>query len=320
MTTFKSNSANTFPRTAFTLVELLVVIAIIGILVGITLPAVQMVRESARRTQCLNNLKQQSLAMLSYETAHEKLPPGYTWTTQSLWSAHILPHLDEDVIFRNLDFNSGIWTTVGEGNYEACRTLISEFQCPSSNVPPHVANAQGIDGRCPSTYIACASGTNNRESGDKPYVGDPNPLNSDGLFYQDSKTKLSDIRDGQSSTILIGESLFSFTFFGDDYANSTEIPDHWYIGSQHLGGQTPADNSTDVSECLGSSACRINAFKDLTLPINELELGFSSFHPGATQLSFADGHCETISDEVNQSVLMALGTRRGGESLSLIHI
>ena len=302
-------------RFAFTLVELLVVIAIIGILVGILLPAVQMVRESARRTQCLNHLKQQSLAVLSYEAAHQQLPPGYTWPAQAFWSAYILPHLDQDVIYKDLDLEGGAWTTVDTPNYIACQTYLGVFQCPSSSAPTHVASAQGIDGRVPCTYIACGSGTNNRESGCKPYVGDPDRKLSDGLFYQDSSTQLADIRDGQSTTILIGESLFSFTVFGQDYADSPEIPDHWYIGSDHTGGQVPADASTDISECLGSSACPLNSFKIEDAPINDKELGFSSFHPGVAQVSFADGHCETVSDAIDHSILMALGTRKGGESI-----
>ncbi|MFK7766744.1 MAG: DUF1559 domain-containing protein [Mariniblastus sp.] len=301
-------------RLAFTLVELLVVIAIIGILIGILLPAVQMVRESARRTQCLNHLKQQGLAMLSYETAHKELPPGYTWPSQALWSAYILPHLDQQVIFEDLELQNG-WTVEGTTNYEACTFYLGVFQCPSSNVPTHISGGQGIEGRVPCTYIACGSGTNNRESGAKPYVGDPDPKLSDGLFYQDSSTKLSDIRDGQSTTIMLGESLFSFTTFGQDYADSPEIPDHWYIGSDHLGGQNPGDNSTDISECLGSSACPLNSFNIESAPINDKELGYSSFHPGVAQLSFADGHTDTVSDSIELHVLMTLGTRRGGESV-----
>ena len=106
-----------FGRSGFTLVELLVVIAIMGILVGMLLPAVQSVRAAARRSACQNNLRQIGIALLNYESAHQKFPPGRTWTVTEegdsdsdpdrigySWFAQILPQLEANNLFDQIDF------------------------------------------------------------------------------------------------------------------------------------------------------------------------------------------------------------------------
>jgi prepilin-type N-terminal cleavage/methylation domain-containing protein/prepilin-type processing-associated H-X9-DG protein len=303
---------------AFTLVELLVVIAIIGILVGLLLPAVQSVRAAARRTQCLNNLKQMGLATTNYESAFMKLPPGYRhyqdpdpWHAM-FWSAYILPQLEQKPLYDSLQFDQR-FLIPDTPNYEACRAPLNVFQCPSAFAPESHPDGQGIEGRTPSTYLACASGLNDRESGEQPYVGNPDLKISDGLFFENSKTRMSDITDGLSNTVLIGEAIFAFDEDGFDLANSREIVDHWVIGSDGHGGQFPPDGSTDISEALGSTACPLNAVFDKDERIDVKELGFSSLHSNLVQFTFADGHTRAIESSVGQDVLQAIGTRDRGD-------
>ncbi len=291
----------------FTLIELLVVIAIIGILVGLLLPAIQSVRESGRRTQCLNHVKQISTAMFNWEDINKTLPPGYTFPQQAMWSAFILPQLEQDNIFQSLDFN-GPWAYVTSPNSEACASYIEVFQCPSAGIPQHVPNAQGVDQRVPSSYLACSSGTNDRESGARPFVGDPDT--SDGLFMMNKRIRLRDVTDGLSTTVLMGESLFDFELWGDDFSSNTQVVDHWYIGSAELD---PSPESIEASECLGVTACPVNAFKQADSPINHKELGFSSRHPQGTIVAFGDGHSSFVTTDMDTTIWRGLGTRKGTE-------
>ena len=300
----------------FTLVELLVVIAIIGILIAMLLPAVQSVREAARRIQCANNLKQMGLAMLNYESSHRHFPPGYLESDSPFrayyWSAFTLPFLEQSPLFNSIEFDQP-FNLVGTPNYQAAAVYLPVYQCPSSGVPQNAIDGQGIVGRAPSTYLACASGLLGFESGAQPYVGNSSSNISDGIFFENSETRHASISDGLSNSVMVGESLHDFEHGGFDRSGGYEIVDHWTIGSDFHGGQTPHDQSSDISEVIGTTACQLNAIFDDEAPVDHQELGYSSRHLGVVQFCFADGHVSAISESVELRVLSAIGSRNRGE-------
>ncbi len=311
---------------AFTLVELLVVIAIIGILIGMLLPAVQRVREAARRIQCANQTKQLSLALLNHESAHGYFPPGFRFPGMTMWSAYVLPYVEQNSLFETLDLD-GPWS-VREGatlaNSNALSEFLPVFRCPSANLAISQYDPLVDTDRTPSSYLACASGLNNRESGEKPWVGMNNYgslAGSDGVFYLNSRTRYAEIRDGSSSTVLMGEAIPDQDLFGTDYSGNLQKVDHWYIGSGELPDYEAIGStiSAENSECLASTACPINSLFIEDSPINDKELSFGSAHPQGVNIGFADGHIQFVTENIDLVIWSAVGSRNGGEVVTEVN-
>ena len=306
---------------AFTLVELLVVIAIIGILIGLLLPAIQSVREAARRTQCQNNIRQQSLALLNYEAAFMRFPPGYSIGGKAMWSAFILPYADQAVLYDSIDLD-GPWSPIrgaSDLNVSSQSVRLDFMRCPSSSVADvEFDDFVGLE-RVPSNYLACASGLLNTESGDFPWAGmDANDdfEASDGIFFAGSRTKMSQITDGSSNTVLVGEATSDQSIRAIDHGGNVQKVDHWYIGSDELSWMAAINltDSNEGSECLGSTACPLNSlFLGDATTIDEKELSFGSEHTAGVNLTFADGHVKFVSDTISSEILSAIGTLSGSE-------
>jgi len=181
----------------FTLVEILVVIAIIGILVALLLPAVQQAREAARRTQCVNNLRQIGLAMLTYESGHRRLPSGIVDDDDNFQDGlrsgfvDLLPFFEEQALFESYDLEQS-WKAPGNRNVGAQR--LAMLMCPTNS--SSVVDDGGVPG-APTDYAFC--------KGDVAYLCRND--GGTGMFDINSRTKMRSIVDGTSHTMAFGEAV-----------------------------------------------------------------------------------------------------------------
>jgi prepilin-type N-terminal cleavage/methylation domain-containing protein len=177
----------------FTLVELLVVISIIGILIGLLLPAVQMVRAAARRIQCANNLHQIGIALHNYHTAHGTFPPGGIEVRpmrpngrQFAWSAFLLPYVEQGALYDQIDFGKAF---DAPENADAAAHVLEVYVCPSVS-----RHGKLVDGRGPTDYGGIY--------GER--ISSPNNPPK-GIMLYDRAIAIRDVLDGTSNTLIVSE-------------------------------------------------------------------------------------------------------------------
>lgn len=288
------------------MIELLVTIAVIGILVALLLPAVQMVREAARRTSCSNNIRQIGLAMMNHESAWGRLPAGWSAADSSSpaagpgwgWATHILSEVEQQNLSDRIDWKVSV---DDPQHQDLLQQVIPVFLCasdPAENLLDLDEEVLGGHGHRPAPGSpALVQGHGAHWISRSNYSGvfgsneiEDDPMNGNGLFFGNSHIHLRDIHDGMSNTLLVGERR-------NDYATLSwagVFPDVEESFARVVGAADHPPND------------RQGHFED-----------FRSYHPQGANFVFADGSTWLLGDSIDAAVFQALSTRDGSETVNL---
>ena len=308
----------------FTLVELLVVIAIIGILIALLLPAVQAARESARRTECTNHIKQIALGLHNYHTAHGTFPPGAVYEGQAYhqghsWMALLFPFIEQGDLYDRLDFNR---LPNQSPNHRVYLNLeIEMLKCPSDPdaglldngrlKPPYLPGPAGTfsQGQSymlsagPIMYHTCViaemtPNINCIKTGPDGRGGGRFDHGGPGMFAGGYKAyKIKDCIDGTSKTLMMGEQLpiygrHMMYFHSVLNCGTTNVPpNYWLINPR---GCLPYYPGQDDNIC----------FRDMS--------GFNSKHPGGVVMALVDGSVHFIGETIDYITWQYLGNKDDG--------
>ena len=296
-------------RAAFTLVELLVVIAIIGILVSMLLPAVQSVREAARRSACSNNLRQTSLGLALFESSNSEFPPGRLGCSSTTGGAQpwpsdpcasltipnrlcgssgfvlILPFIEQSSLQDALDFSSGgLWVDdinnrawFDSASPEKRQALLQRpdvFVCPSALAEPISDVYEAVTDSATGSY-AFSNGSLGPDSNI-----DLVKYDNDGAFVYARRRSIKDITQGLSNTYFAGEVINA---------------DIWESSNVWTYGRVDADS-------LRSTRNPLNTPSGDGIVRNQRNAAFGSRHPSGGNFVFGDGHLQFVSDDIEMSV------------------
>jgi prepilin-type N-terminal cleavage/methylation domain-containing protein/prepilin-type processing-associated H-X9-DG protein len=313
----------------FTLIELLVVVAIIGVLVGLLLPAVQAAREAARRTQCVNNLKQMALALQSYQDLLGSFPVttvryqgdptciacgyGALYTFRTL----MLPQIEQGTLYNAINF-SYLYSPYGMGdvagvpvNTTAARSLVAIYVCPSDGL-----GVAGISGYGAGRSGVIVPDSNYMANGGTKVVlgntwgGSPGPFPvgaDDGAMYEFRAVRLNEFRDGTSNTLLLGEMGRGPQGVGMG---------DWFTGWAGVVQRLPSVGINRAYTAPLPYADQMSPAGNPPLQGPQSSLGFGSWHPGGANFAFTDGSVKFLKDSTDLRVLSALATRVGNEAVS----
>ncbi len=293
-------------RRGFTLIELLVVIAIIAILIALLLPAVQQAREAARRTQCRNNLKQLGLAIHNYHDSNNTFPTGGFYQgagngTGLSWLVAILPFIDQAPLYNSFNFNAVAYTDAT--NLALALKPIPGYQCPSSNKLFSANSGENSGGVATSTahyygIMGPTNALNNPRTGQAyPYsnaVSGHGGFGRAGILLRQETTRIRDITDGTSQTLMVGEISWND-------ANSYRVYTRGCDGSP-CGAIKNIVTGINLTPYNGS-----NNFNNVS---------FGSQHVGGCHFLMGDGTVQFIGQNIDFGLYVSLSTRDQGETTS----
>lgn len=312
----------------FTLVELLVVIAIIGILVALLLPAVQQAREAARRTQCLNQMRQLGLACHNYESSNREFPRAVDDSTFS-YVARIAPFLELGSISQRLDLTKA-WDDVVNQQIIS-ETIVSDLKCPSAPALEQMdtvlfdGNRTAVrraEGEQRNHYLAVLGAKENCP-GEKPFTVIGNcttgGLATNGIMNPVKESSFRRIRDGSSKTLLIGEASWDAGPLLPWYAGVVETRE---VIQGDQGGQGSGSRNTrtihsgrNVAHGLKQRTA-INHDPQVQGVVHN-DVSFGSRHTGITHFTLGDASVHALSDEIDPVTLRLLSCRDDRTPVSL---
>lgn len=321
---------------AFTLVEVLVVISIMGVIVAIILPAVQSLREGARRTQCASNLTTLQLGIVQYEQVHLLYPPGSVGKNspaQNLpndlhhnWITHVLPYVEQQLIYKNIDLSVSIYNSK---NLPVLASRVKLVNCPSSAHLDHHS----------SDYAAA------HHDVEAPIAEDNN-----GVFFLNSKIGYDDLEDGAANTFFLSEKYsdrfelgwlsgtratlrnggtplnfleyrqglpksggypkwWASNVFAAAVAEASDDPDNPALGPKLEGTKPLAWDSSTIDRGLFAAAGV--PFPDFNNPT--YVGGFGSWHANGVNVAFGDGSVRFVAWNVSPAIVQALIHRKDGQ-------
>jgi prepilin-type N-terminal cleavage/methylation domain-containing protein/prepilin-type processing-associated H-X9-DG protein len=293
-------------RAGFTLIELLVVIAIIAILIGLLLPAVQKVRATAARMSCSNNLKQWGLAMHNYHDANGRLPWGSTWSPRTSWVEVTWPYIEQNALAQQYNYNVGFWQPPNGGPTRSLTNLVcaqvKTYFCPADRGQPAYWEGDTYY-RARGNYVVNWGNTT-----------DPGPANlfpcapfsySDGSITP-RNTKLTDITDGTSNTLLMSEVIMAkdpnFDIRGDIINNDRGC-------FSFMTNNTPNTRNPDVLVFYSTTTDPVLM---PSTPGGNASNAARSKHVNGVNVTLCDGSVRFVSNSVNLGTWQNLGSMNDG--------